>query len=145
MSGGAELDPREGIAPMVRVLIIEDHPLMQEVLREMVQSVPGLILRAVAQSAEEALALPELDGIGLALVDVSLPGMNGIKLVRELQDRHPRIRCLMLSGHTQKASVNGALAAGALGYVQKGSADELLQAIASVLAGEVYLGRSLKR
>lgn len=145
MSGIAETDPREGIAPAARILVIEDHPLMQEALREMVESVPGLSLLAVAQSAEEALELPDLGGTDLALVDVSLPGMNGIQLVRELQDRHPQIRCLMLSGHTQEVYVNGALAAGARGYVQKGRVDELLEAIASVLAGEVYVGKSLKR
>ncbi|MFO0579470.1 MAG: response regulator transcription factor [Polyangia bacterium] len=144
MSAGTQTFPGEQSA-QARVLVIEDHPLMQEAVRETVLSVPGLILLAVVPSAEEALALPELDQVDLAVVDVSLPGMNGLQLVRELQDRHSRIRCLMLSGHIQEAYVKSALAAGARGYVQKGRSDELPQAIARVLAGEVYLDRSLKR
>ena len=145
MSRSPEASAGEVRPSAARVLVIEDHPLMQEAVRETVQSAPGLVLLALVPSAEEALALPELADVDLALVDVSLPGMNGIQLVRELQDKRPRIRCLMLSGHIQEAYVKGALAAGARGYMQKGRSDELLQAIASVLAGEVYLGTSLRR
>jgi two-component system nitrate/nitrite response regulator NarL len=129
--------------PLARVVLVEDHPVVLEGLRRGLQEV-GVLVCGTAQSAEEALRLAELGQVELALVDVSLPDMSGIELVRALRRAHPGLRCLMVSGHAQRSYAADALAAGACGYVLKGNAAELIQAVRSVLDGNVYLSRILR-
>jgi DNA-binding NarL/FixJ family response regulator len=123
----------------VQVALVEDHPLMQEVLASLVQQTPDLHVCAIAGSAEYALTLAAVLAADVVLVDVSLPGMNGIQLVRRLCAIRPGIRCLMISTHRHKSYSDGALAAGARGYLQKGNLSELLGTIRSVQAGALYL------
>lgn len=126
-----------------RVVLIEDHPLTLDTLRRGLQEVPGIVVSAVARSAEEAQRMTIFGEAHLALVDVSLPDMSGLQLVRVLRSSHPALRCLMVSGHALRTYALDALAAGAWGYVVKGSPTELLQAVQGVLAGNVYFSRIL--
>lgn len=128
----------------VQTVLVDDHPIMQETIRAVLHGEPGLHVCAAAGSAEEALALKGLASADLALVDISPPQMNGIELVRELRAAHPNVRCLMLSSHKQASYVNDALAAGARGYVEKSSLRDLLAAIRSVMAGEMFLSASVR-
>lgn len=112
---------------------------MQAALRDLLQATPDLYVCAAAGSAEDALRLAAVVAADVVLVDVSLPWMNGIQLVRELCAIRPGIRCLMLSTHRHKSYSDGALAAGARGYVSKGSLSELPGAIRAVLAGALYV------
>jgi DNA-binding NarL/FixJ family response regulator len=70
--------------------------------------------------------------------------MSGIQLVRALRAAHPDIQCLMLSGHVARSYVTSSLAAGARGYVAKDNAVELVNAVRSVLAGNVYISAALR-
>lgn len=70
--------------------------------------------------------------------------MNGIVLVTELKASHPRLRCLMLSGHQETTYAQRALAAGAQSYVAKGNPSELANAIEQVLAGDIYLSEGVR-
>lgn len=129
---------------MVRVFIIEDHPLMRRVLREFLLDEPDLQVEGEAGSAEAALEQIARSVPDLALVDVQLPGMSGIDLVAQLAEQYPRLACVMLSGYGERNHVEKALAAGAQGYIIKGSPDELLAAIRQVMAGEHYISPALQ-
>jgi DNA-binding NarL/FixJ family response regulator len=127
-----------------KLFVVEDHQLVREMLVEFLSDIQGWQVCGTAQSAEEALDL--LDGleVDLALIDVSLPGKSGIDLVEEIRLRWPHWPCLMLSGHAERRYVDAAFAAGARGYVVKGDADELADAIERVLEGETYVSASLR-
>lgn len=127
-----------------RIVLIEDHPIMQLVIRETIERDSSLVVAVTVASAEQALEIAEIDTYDLLLVDVSLPQMNGIDLVRALRVDHPELRCLMLSGHVEQRYVAHSINAGARGYVAKDDTEELLEAITCVLAGETYISRALR-
>lgn len=125
-------------------LLIEDHPLMRETLSQFVREMTDVDLIGAVGSGPEALHFCHEQQPALALIDVSLPEMSGIELVRELRNRYPNLICLMLSGHQEITYIRRALANGAQGYVLKGDPEELLRAIASVTAGETYLSEPIR-
>lgn len=127
------------------IYIVEDHPLMQRMTKELINRMTNLQVCGVAATAQEALAQLPAAEVALVLVDVSLPDMSGIDLVRQLRAQHPDLCCLMLSGHQEQSYVQRALAAGARGYIAKGNPFELRDAIAQVLQGKIYLTQALSR
>jgi DNA-binding NarL/FixJ family response regulator len=131
-------------AMSLRVAIVEDHPVLRDVLREYVERLPQVAHCTVAPSAEAALADLETSVPDLMLIDLSLPGMDGIALISELHRRLPELPCAILSGHDSRSYVGQAFAAGALGYLLKGDPVEIERGIAAMLAGERYLSDGLK-
>lgn len=124
------------------IYIIEDHPLMQRMMCEFINRIPDLHVCGVAATAQEALAQIPALVVEVVLVDVSLPDMNGIDLVRTLQAWRPALPCLIVSSYQETIYVQQALAAGACGYLFKGDPAELAVAIRRVLKGEAYLSTS---
>ncbi len=125
-----------------QVYVVEDHEIMREMIIEFVKRFPELEICGSTDSAETALEeLPE--SVDLVLIDTSLPGMSGIDLVAKLHDRHPALRCVMLSGHSEQTYVQRALHAGADGYILKGDPYELESAIQKIIDGERYISQSL--
>ena len=130
---------------MVSLVLVEDHPVLARTIKHFLSRQKDLSIIAIIDSAEAALAqLPEL-AADLALIDVSLPGMNGIDLVAVLRERQPDLSCLILSGHTEPDYVRRALAAGARGYLTKGKPALLVDAIERVAAGELYIVEELRQ
>lgn len=125
-------------------LLVEDHPLMRETLGRFLGNMAELDLIGAVANGTEALKLCEDREPSLALIDISLPEMSGLELVRELKDRYPQLDCLMLSAHQEIAYIRRALANGAQGYVLKGDPEELLRAVDAVLAGETYLSEPIR-
>ena len=128
----------------VRVSLVEDHPMLGGMLREFVEGLPAVRSCTVVNSAEKALhevadRLPDL-----MLIDLSLPGMDGIELIRELRSRYPDLRCAILSGHRSRMYAHRALAAGACGYVLKGDPTEIESALHAILAGKRYVSRDVQ-
>lgn len=130
--------------PRLRVLIVEDHPVLQEVIREHVARLPRVEACSVVPSAEAALKVFEQWTPDLMLIDLSLPGMNGIALIAELRKRHGYLHCAILSGHVSQSYVRQALAAGAQAYLLKGDPEEIERGIEAIVAGESYLSPGLK-
>ena len=127
-----------------QIFIVEDHTLMRQLLRQAVEKMPGLAVSGVASSAEEALdKLHNLEA-DLVLVDMSLPRMSGVELIRELRERSPALRFLVVSGHKETTYVEQTLAAGAHGYLLKGNPYEIPEAITQVLAGNTFLSAPLR-
>jgi DNA-binding NarL/FixJ family response regulator len=123
-----------------RVLIIDDHPVFRHGISAMINAEPDLLVCGEAGSAPAALdAMRRLDP-HIALVDISLPGTNGIELLKALKAESPKLPMLVVSMHDESLYALRALRAGALGYVMKAEAlDSILTAIRKVLQGEPYL------
>jgi DNA-binding NarL/FixJ family response regulator len=128
-----------------RIFIVEDHPTMRQMMREFIEAISGMEVCGVAATAEEGLeCLADLD-VDLVTIDISLPGMNGIDLVRQLQARRPELPCIIISGHHEPGYIKRAFAVGARGYVAKGNPLEIRTAIEQVLAGKIYLSESMRK
>lgn len=123
------------------IYLVEDQDLMRSSMRTYLSSEEDFDVVGTADSGEAALSdlteatdtLPDV-----VLVDVALPGMSGIDLVKKLRDAHPTLACLILSGHAEEAYVEAAHEAGAQGYVMKGKPDEYIRAIRATLEGDSY-------
>ena len=116
-----------------RIFIVEDHRVMRDSLILYIGRTPWLEVCGAVASAEEALVqLPE-SGADLVLVDISLPGMNGIDLIKQLRRQLPALPCLILSGHVEERYAGPAAEVGAVGYVMKDDADALIAKIQQVL------------
>ena len=126
------------------VLVVDDHPLMRDGLSQLIDQQPDLRVCGGANSGPEALeALDRLEP-DLMLVDISLPGMDGIELIKAVRKRTVRLPLLVLSMHDESLYAERAVRAGAKGYVMKhASAETLLAAIRRVLDGKVYLSPAM--
>jgi DNA-binding NarL/FixJ family response regulator len=118
-----------------RVFLVDDSPLMLELYSELIEMQPDLALAGTATSAEEALRdIPE-SAADLALVDVSLPGLNGIELVGRLGAEVPGLPCILFSAHSVEIYEQRAREVGALGYIEKGDPAALLSTLRGALDG----------
>jgi len=127
----------------VRVMLVEDHRLVRSAISRTLQA-PGLQVVAEASSAEEALDLVMEHRPDVMLVDLDLPGMNGIELVRELAPRLPDTQIVMLSGSADRDDVVAAMRAGAVGYLTKDlPPDALVRAVLGVRSGDLPMPRRL--
>jgi DNA-binding NarL/FixJ family response regulator len=128
-----------------RIFLVEDHAFMRAALQEFLGTMSGFEVCGAVENADSALGQIAAAEVDLALIDVSLPGMNGIDLVRTLTRRCPTLYCVMLSGHGEQNYVRRSLAAGASGFILKGNPDELPIALRAVLDGEIYVSDGLLR
>ena len=120
---------------MTRVFIVEDHASLREMLAELIERTEGLELCGQSGSAEAALDDLEGAQADLALIDVSLPGMNGIELARALLQRRSGTLCVMLTGHRSRGYAEAARDAGAKAYIEKGELGELVKVVRRVIDG----------
>jgi DNA-binding NarL/FixJ family response regulator len=116
-----------------RLLIIEDHPVMRETYRLLFSREPAVEVVGVAATAEEALERLEELQPDMALVDISLPQMNGLQLVPLLRARRPALKIVVVTGHHEPHYRDAALAAGADAFIRKGRASTILEAIHELL------------
>ena len=128
---------------VIDVLLVEDHVMMRDALVEYLAGFPGVRVCGAVATGDEALARLNDAQPDVVLVDVSLPGMSGIELVKEIGGRWPTLPCLMVSGHHTTEYVQRSREAGARGYLLKGNPDELHAAIDAVAGGGTYFGASV--
>lgn len=134
-----------GRAP-IRILLVDDHPLVRDGLRARLSLAEGLETVGEAGNAAEALARLAETRPDLVLMDVGMKDINGIELTRLLLERAPALRVLMLSMYDNPEYVQRALQAGACGYVLKDApAGEILAAIDAVAAGGTFLSPGVSR
>jgi DNA-binding NarL/FixJ family response regulator len=123
-----------------RIILADDHPIVLNGLRNLVQVEDDFDLVGEASSGATALNLIRETRPDVAVIDISMPQLNGIALTRRLADEMPVVRVLVLTLHEDLAFVRQALQAGVRGYVLKRSAAEcLIQAIHTVVIGGVYV------
>jgi DNA-binding NarL/FixJ family response regulator len=125
---------------IITVLIADDHPIFRAGLRQVIETDGGVRVVAEAGSGDEALASVEKIRPDLAVLDIDMPGRDGLDVARTLRDRRSPTRVIVLTLHTDDWFVNAALDAGVHGYVPKESAaSEIAAAIRSVHAGREYV------
>lgn len=126
----------------VTILIADDHALFRRGLRALLEKQAGLQVVAETSDGPETLAAAARLRPDVVLMDISMPGLNGVEVSRRILADGIPARVIMISMHSSRRFVTESLKAGAMGYVQKDSTlEELLAAIKSVLAGRVYLSR----
>jgi DNA-binding NarL/FixJ family response regulator len=130
--------------PAIRIFIADDHPIVRQGLRRMVEADPGLVISGEAGDAATVLGALETAATDLVLLDVSMPGGLFLDTLRALRERHPSIRVLVLSVHPEDQWAVRALKAGASGYLTKDhSPEQLLEAIRRVYRGGKYVSPTL--
>jgi DNA-binding NarL/FixJ family response regulator len=139
-----EVVPAAAPDEKIRILLVDDHPIVRQGLTHMIDDEPDLTVCGEAEDAAEGLALAERLRPDLAIIDISLGGADGLELLKEIRNRLPALTTLVLSMHDESLYAERALRAGAKGYVSKHDAPQvLLTAIRRVLAGEVYLSEGM--
>jgi len=128
---------------MIRVLLADDHQLVRDGLKRILSAAPELAVAGEAASGDEALALVKANDYDLVLLDMSMPGLAGLALIRRLRAERPKLRILVLSMHGEEQYAARALKAGAAGYLTKDSASaQLVGAIRKVAAGGVHISEA---
>ena len=128
----------------IRLLIADDHALFREGLRALFSALPDI--EVVGEAADGAIAITQVDVShpDVVLMDINMPGVNGIEATRRILSNHPQLGIIMVTMLEDDASVFAAMRAGARGYVLKGAHhDEILQAIRAVAAGQAVFGPAI--
>lgn len=134
------------MADTIRVLVVEDHTLVRQGLVAMLAAAEGLEVTGEAEDGERALELVSADRPDVVLLDLRLPKIDGIEVLRRSKSDDPDIRVIALTVHDEQAYVGEALLAGADGYLLKTVAhEELIDAIKRVAEGEVVLHPAVSR
>jgi len=128
------------VTEKIRIVLADDHPIVLDGLRNLIRAEPDFELVGEAASGLGALKIIREQRPDVAVLDISMPELNGIVLSRRLAGEMPSLRLLVLTLHEDRAYLNQALEAGVRGYVLKRSAVEnLVQAIRAVLVGGLYI------
>lgn len=129
-------------APAIRVLLVDDHPLVRQGVRWFLEGQPDIEVVGEAADAEQALELVRRVPVDVAVLDVRLPGMDGIAATRVLRAGHPSVRVLILTAFSEYLA--GAIAAGAAGYLLKTARGlGLVSAIRSIYFGATVIQDAL--
>ena len=123
----------------LRILLADDHTVVRQGLRKVLEERQDWQVVAEAGDGREAVRLAELHKPDVAVIDVAMPLLNGIETTRQISRRVPGVRILILSMHSDEAYVTQILKAGAIGYLLKDSADvDLLKAVSAVSQGRSF-------
>ena len=132
------------IAARKKILIVDDHPMMREGLRGVIGREPNLVVCGEAENARQAIEGVTKLAPDLVLMDITLPGKNGLELVKDLKALQPQLPILAISMHDESLYAERMLRAGASGYITKQQpSEELVRAIRQVLAGHLYMSPEL--
>jgi DNA-binding NarL/FixJ family response regulator len=124
----------------IKVFIADDHPLMRDAIAAAVEDEPDMIVVGTASNGFEAVEFVRSAAPDLIIMDVYMPGKDGLQAIREIKAENPQVRILALTSSSDESTVLSAVEAGALGYILKdASRTNLLNAIRMVAQGEVFL------
>jgi DNA-binding NarL/FixJ family response regulator len=130
----------------LRVFLADDHAIFRDGLRALLQRHAGVQVVGEAGDGHEAMSGIERTRPDVVVMDIAMPHLNGLEVTRRVRKRLPRTRVLVLSMYEDADFVQQILAAGASGYVLKGSASqELLEALSVIRKGQTYVTQQLER
>lgn len=144
-AGSRQLGTGEaGAKGMIRILVVDDHPLLRDGIRRVVEAEPDLEVAAEASDGQEAYDLAMKEVPDAILMDVHLPSMNGLQVTRRIKSAHPEIAVIVLTAYHDDMQVLHSIQAGASAYFPKDvTAARLVQAIRQVVAGKYVMGDHL--
>ncbi len=130
----------------IRVLLADDHALVRAGFRALLQSLPDMEVVAEAGDGREALRLISLHQPDVILMDIGMPGLNGLEAAAQIIQESPQVRIIILSMHAHEEYVLRALRTGAAGYLLKDAGTtELELAVRAVMRGEMYLSPAISK
>ena len=129
---------------MIKVLIADDHTLVRDGLRHILQNATGFEVAGEAFDGPSTIALVRATPAQVLVLDLSMPGRNGVELIKQIKDEKPALRVLVLTMHAEQQYAVRAFRAGASGYLTKESASaELVGAVTKVASGGVYVSLAM--
>ncbi len=129
---------------MIKILIADDHPVVRQGLKEVIEETPGMMVADEASNGQETLEKVRKSDFDVVLLDISMPGRSGLDILKELKSEKPELSVLILSMHPEEQYAVRVLKAGASGYLTKESAPkELKAAIKKASIGRKYVSSSL--
>ncbi len=124
----------------IRILIADDHQIVRQGLRSLIEKTSGMKVVAEAENGREAVQLAGQSKPDVAIMDISMPDLNGMEATRQIVAALPKVKVIALSMHSDKRFVRGMLEAGAAGFLLKDCAfEELSTAVRAVAANKTYL------
>jgi len=131
---------------VLKVLIADDHAIVRKGLKEILRERPEPIEIGEAGDGQSVLNMVDQDGWDILVLDISMPRLNGLEVLRRIKLKRPDLPVLMLSMHSAAMYIQQSLKLGASGYLSKESApEELLEAIDAARGGRIYISRALER
>ncbi|MDQ5986180.1 MAG: Response regulator UvrY [Syntrophus sp. SKADARSKE-3] len=128
----------------IRILIADDHPIVRAGFKQVISDTQDITVTDEAKNGEEVMKLIRKNDYDLVLLDISMPGKNGLEVLKDLKLEKPKLPVMMLSIYPEEQYAVRALRAGASGYMTKGSApNELIVAIRKISQGGKYISSSL--
>lgn len=125
---------------MIRILIADDHAIVRRGLRQVLELAPELELAGEARDGWEVIEKVRGGGLDLLLLDMNMPGPNGVELIKRIREEAPRVPILVLSMHGESQVAGRAIKAGAAGYLTKDCEPEtLIEAVHKVAGGAHYV------
>jgi DNA-binding NarL/FixJ family response regulator len=125
---------------MIRILIADDHTIMREGLKRILEGIDDIEVVAEAVDGHDTLAKARLENFDVLLMDLSMPGRSGVDLIRQIKDEMPKLPILILTMHEEEQYAVRAIRAGARGYLTKESAGtQLVTALRKVASGRPYI------
>lgn len=129
---------------MIKILVVDDQNFTRQALQAILETEPDFEVVGKATSGKEALKYMEQIGVDIMVVDLEMPEMNGLILTKTIEKHFPNTKVIILSSHDDKDSINGAVEAGAKGYLLKStSAQEIVDTIRAIQRGYFQLGPGL--
>ena len=128
---------------MTRIVLADDHKIVRDGLKRILAAVPEFQVEAEAADGDELLKLVKGADYDVAVVDMSMPGLAGLALIKRLRTEKPKLRILVLSMHGESQYAARVLKAGASGYLNKDSAaEQLVAAMRKVASGGIHIGEA---
>jgi DNA-binding NarL/FixJ family response regulator len=141
---GAKANHKAKPARAKRIVVIDDHPLFRKGLEQLITSSDGFAVCGEAGNAPEGLSALRKLAPDLAIIDISLPGANGIELIKNIRAEFPKLPMLVLSMHDESLYALRSIRAGAQGYIMKQEAlENVVRALHEIMAGRPYLSPAM--
>jgi DNA-binding NarL/FixJ family response regulator len=129
---------------MIKILIVDDHPLILEGIKALLTDNDTITVVGTASNAFDAIAFLKENSIDIAFLDINLPDISGIELCKKIKDEFPNVRCIALSTFSERSYISRMIQNGAMGYLLKNSSkEEILMAINQVYAGSYFMNVNL--
>lgn len=139
-----KLSNKKGEEAMLKILVADDHPVVRMGLKQILSETKDMTVADEAQTGQEILKKVAKNDYDVILLDISMPGKNGLDILRELKNKKPKIPVLILSIYPEDQYAVRVLKLGAAGYLTKESApEELINAIRKVAQGRKYISATL--